>query len=190
MPQLSEHTLFPEPILGSWTAFVLRWGLCKAVRSIPRSECRPLLEMLLLVPGTRSGHLKADCFGVALTLAWSPVGGARRPGGRRCAGPHWPGSAHRRVRCLPLRLPSSRVRLRRSRARLGDAARFLSNLGPNKGKQITKMEIFKLAFSGIEIDVCVARRHRPHSCYFVIKTIPKIPLCFSFRLLKRPLPPF
>lgn len=61
---------------------------------------------------------------------------------------------------------------------------------PNKGKQITKMEIFKLAFSCIEIDVCVARRHRPHSCYFVIKTIPKIPPCFSFHLLKRPLPLF
>lgn len=67
----------------------------------------------------------------------------------------------------------------------GTAARFLSSLGLNKGKQITKMEIFKLAFRGIQIDVWVARRHRPHSCYFVIKMIPKIPPCFGFRLLKR-----
>lgn len=68
---------------------------------------------------------------------------------------------------------------------LETAARFLSSLGVNKGKQITKMEIFKLAFSGIQIDFWVARRHRPRSCYFVIKMIPKIPPCFGFRLLKR-----
>lgn len=66
------------------------------------------------------------------------------------------------------------------------AARFLSNLGFNKGKQITKMEIFKLVFSGIQIDVWVARRHRPpHSCYLVIKMIQKIPPCFGFHLLKQ-----
>lgn len=65
------------------------------------------------------------------------------------------------------------------------AARFLSSLGFNKGKQITKMEIFKLVFSGIQIDVWVARRHRPLSCYLVIKMIPKIPPCFGFHLLKQ-----
>lgn len=65
------------------------------------------------------------------------------------------------------------------------AARFLSSLGLNKGKQITKMEIFKLAFRGIQIGVWVARRHRPHSCYFVIKMIPKIPPRCGFHLLAR-----
>lgn len=61
---------------------------------------------------------------------------------------------------------------------------FFSSLGFNKEKQITKMEIFKLAFSGIQIDVWVARRHRPHACYFVIKMIPKIPPCFGFSFSK------
>lgn len=65
------------------------------------------------------------------------------------------------------------------------AARFLSSLGLNKGKQITKMEIFKLAFRGIQIVVWVARRHRPRSCCFVIKMIPKIPPCCGFHPLAR-----
>lgn len=149
----------------------------------------PLLEMLLLVAGTRSSQLTAACFGVAPTLAWSPVGGARRPGGRRCAAPGWPGSA-RRVRCLALRLPEQPSASEAIPCQAWGRCQVSLKSWPNKGKQITKMEIFKLAFSGIEIDVCVARRHRPHSCYFVIKTILKIPPCFSFRLLKRPLPLF
>lgn len=109
-----------------------------------------------------------------------------------------PGSPGR-ARGLPASLPPSpllscavslhsqtnRVRLRWSRARLGDGCQLSLQSWLHKGKQITKMEIFKLAFSGIQIDVWVARRHRPRSCYFVIKMIPKIPPCFGFHLLKR-----
>lgn len=84
-----------------------------------------------------------------------------------------------------LHVPTNPVRRRGNRARLGDGCQVPLKSWLNKGKQITKMEIFKPAFSGIQIDVWVARRHRPHSCYFVIKMIPKIPPCLGF-LLRRP----
>ena len=87
--------------------------------------------------------------------------------------------------CGPLHIPTNRVRRKGNRARLADGCQVSLKSWLNKGKQITKMEIFKPAFSGIQIDVWVARRHRPRSCYFVIKMIRKIPPCWGFLLPKR-----
>ena len=108
----------------------------------------------------------------------------RRPGGRARASqatsfPLPP------LLCGPLHIPTNRVRRKGNRARLADGCQVSLKSWLNKGKQITKMEIFKPAFSGIQIDVWVARRHRPHSCYFVIKMIRKIPPCWGFLLPKR-----
>ena len=124
-----------------------------------------------------------------------PAGGAKPPG--RAAGGRLPGSRSRWL-FLPVSFPlfpsllcglpqhpnqpsASKVKSCQTWRRLPG---FFSSLGFNKEKQITKMEIFKLAFSGIQIDVWVARRHRPHACYFVIKMIPKIPPCFGFSFSK------